>query len=168
MQYPSSPVNPFTSATYAENCTSPFLPFMNFISAANPTPLPSVACRLLNSLALLFALPLVCFQSLAASFSKTPGVGHASPLASHRSQVASATSLLFSTTSELPPPNHRFASPTSSNTYKSLFSQILSFHIHTNCRGVSPHFVLRSLLCALCAPSVISVLNSFLLLPIWP
>src|ERR1700758_871213 len=35
----------------------------------------SIACTLLNSLASLFATPLVCFQSFAASFPKTPGVG---------------------------------------------------------------------------------------------
>jgi hypothetical protein len=44
-----------------------------------PTPAltlgPSIACRLLKSLASLFATRALCFQQLAASFCKTPGVG---------------------------------------------------------------------------------------------
>src|SRR5260370_19217665 len=35
----------------------------------------SIACALLNSLASLFPLALVCFQSFADSFGKTPGGG---------------------------------------------------------------------------------------------
>jgi hypothetical protein len=44
-----------------------------------PTPTltlgPSIACRLLNSLASLFATPVLCFQQLAASLPKIPGGG---------------------------------------------------------------------------------------------
>src|ERR1700730_3570099 len=36
---------------------------------------PSISCRLLKSLASLFAIPVLCFQQLAASFHKIPGVG---------------------------------------------------------------------------------------------
>ena len=39
------------------------------------SPLLSSTCRLLRSLCPLFRTPVLCFQSLAASFCKTPGVG---------------------------------------------------------------------------------------------
>ena len=45
---------------------------------------------------------------------------------------------LFSFTYKLPSPYHRFSSSLFSWTYKSLFSQLLSFHINTNCRGWHP------------------------------
>jgi len=66
------------------------------------------------------------------------------------------SSLLFSRAYKPLPPHHRFASHAFSRTYKSLFSQILSFHINTNCPGVTPSE-------AFSVVSVFSVLNSLLL-----
>src|SRR5712672_3573113 len=66
---------------------------------------------------------------------------HGSPLPTdHSTRNPSAfCSPLFSRTYELPPPHHRFASHAFSSTYKSLFSQPLSFHIYTKPPGVAHH-----------------------------
>src|SRR6266849_9570503 len=57
-----------------------------------------IACALLNSLASLFAPALVCFQSFADSFAKTPGVGVSRTVPSDISSLflqASPTSVLL-------------------------------------------------------------------------
>src|SRR6267154_5366319 len=66
---------------------------------------------------------------------------HGSPLPTdHSTHNPSAfCSTLFSRTYELLPPRHRFASHAFSSTYKSLFSQPLSFHIYTKPPGVTHH-----------------------------
>src|SRR5882762_8334832 len=50
-------------------------------------PVLSMACALFFSLAALFCIPILCFQSLADSFCKNPGGGGISALASHESHV---------------------------------------------------------------------------------
>src|SRR5216684_2061730 len=48
--------------------------FLTLSSAPLPlSPFPPIACALLNSLAALFRLPVLCFQCFADSFRKTPG-----------------------------------------------------------------------------------------------
>src|SRR5258707_14754587 len=61
-----------------------FVCYLEQASAVAPAPqsvtlAPSIACRLLKSLASLFALPFLCFQQLAASLCKIPGVGYTPP-----------------------------------------------------------------------------------------
>jgi hypothetical protein len=105
---------------------------------------PSIACALLNSLASLFATPILCFQSFTDSFAK---IGVGVPCASSRHLFTPSVvhevelhfgSLVFSGAYKSPLPHYRSACLAFSNTYKSLFAQPLSFHIHTNCRGVAP------------------------------
>src|SRR5260370_17452442 len=60
----------------------------------------SGTCRLFGSLRPLFRTPAFCFQQLPASFSKTPGVGVPSRIAS----LESASSSLFSLVSASPQP----------------------------------------------------------------
>ena len=119
----------------------------------------SIACALLNSLAALFATPILCFQSLAASFAKYRGVGcpgtqtmasmwpylrfHESPLTKDQSLLFAPR--LFSRTYKSLLSHHRSACAAFSNTYRSLFAQTLSFHINTNRRGCHPHFFTSSL-----------------------
>ena len=105
----------------------------------------STACALLNSLVALFSTAVVCFQELADSFAKTPGVGvpraAPSPLAarSPRALLKTATpfrlACVFNNLQIPRSSHHRSACLAFSNTYKSLFAQPLSFHIHTKCRG---------------------------------
>ena len=143
----------------------------------------SSACRLLNSLASLFSTPFLYFQSLAASFRKTPGVwgtvflcgasafsAHARRGGSLRYHLQFLSRSLFSRTYELPPPRHRFASHAFSSTYKSLFSQLPCFQKHLRCPLVfsksiqNAHGVTRpnSGACSMVSvPSAFSVLNSF-------
>jgi hypothetical protein len=87
-----------------------------------------------------------------------PGWGYRADLlfTGHESRV---TGHVFSITYKSLPPTCRFASPAFSSTYKSLFSQILSFHIYTNCPGVTPPVACS----VVSVPSAFSVLNSLLL-----
>jgi len=55
-------------------------------------PVLSMACALFFSLAPLFCIPILCFQSLADSFCKTPGVWGLSPLLPFTSLVSRITS----------------------------------------------------------------------------
>src|SRR5882762_5172979 len=57
-------------------------------------PVLSMACALFFSLAPLFCIPILCFQSLADSFCKTPGYGGVSALAIHESPVTNHGSQL--------------------------------------------------------------------------
>src|SRR5437879_3304417 len=125
MKYPTGPINLFTSDTYEETRPSISCNSRLFIPTADLSALPSIACRLLNSLASLFATPLVCFQPLAASFSKMPGVGYPRQDLVHTVHALEFRSRVFSRSYELPPKTDRFASPAFSCTYKSLFSQLL-------------------------------------------
>ena len=75
MKYTSAPLTPFL-ATLPQDAPVGS-PRHSLVS--NSTPLlsicASIACALLNSLAALFSTAVVCFQSFADSFAKTPGVG---------------------------------------------------------------------------------------------
>src|SRR6266478_4533498 len=65
------------------------LAYRSYNSSLNPRPF-----NLLQPLCSLFAAPVLCFQQLAASFPKTPGVGlcaHASPLESTTCRLISAS-----------------------------------------------------------------------------
>jgi hypothetical protein len=86
------------------------------------TPFISLTCGLFISLCALFRTPILCFQSLADSFAKTPGVGTLAPL---NILCASAA-------------NSVFARPLFSYSYELLFPQVLSFDNHPNCPGVAP------------------------------
>jgi len=148
-----------------------------------PTLSASIVCRLLKSLASLFPTRFLYFQSLAASFRKTPGVwgtvflcgasAFSAPArcgASLRYHLQFLSRSLFSRTYELPPPHHRFASHAFSSTYKSLFSQLACFQKHLRCplvffksiriaHGVTPPNSEASSMVSV--PSAFSVLNSF-------
>jgi hypothetical protein len=75
MKYPPAPLTPFL-ASPLEDPVRPSLFYL--LTSRGPVALSacaSIACRLWNSLSTPFSTPLVCFQSLAASFCKTPGWG---------------------------------------------------------------------------------------------
>src|ERR1700739_2302682 len=75
MKYPPAPLTPFLAALCIRR-TMRILSEQRERKDLDPLTLStSIPCALLNSLASLFATPLVCFQSLAASFAKIPGVG---------------------------------------------------------------------------------------------
>jgi hypothetical protein len=144
MKYSPAPLTPFLAAL----CIRRRMPILNEQRERkdlDPLTLStSIACALLNSLAALFATPLICFQSLADSFAKIPGVGYPgrfcgtpavrhpanSLFTGHESRV---TSHDFSTTYKLPPPHHRFSSRAFSSTYELLFSQLACFQKHLRC-----------------------------------
>ena len=85
---------------------SPFRPSFSpplsmFSQPSNPCGQPrsvslavSWYCALLNSLAALFATPILCFQQLARSFAKTPGVGVPRNVGFHRPRVTGHQSRL--------------------------------------------------------------------------
>jgi|ERR1700719_2665740 len=125
----------------------------------------AIACSLLNSLACLFATPLLCFQSLAASFAKIGGMGvlcaflaaRLLPSALREGQLHFCSHLFSRTYKSLPapcPPTPLFifshlripwrASPFFSHRYKL-----------PGCHPLKAFSVLS-------VPSVVSVLNSFL------
>src|SRR5712692_541656 len=76
MKYPTSPLTPFLATLLCIRRRMHILSEqrepkdLDQLSAHTP-----IACALLNSLASLFPLALVCFQSFADSFCKTPGGG---------------------------------------------------------------------------------------------
>ena len=129
MKYSACPVNSFSSTTYVENRPSIFPSYANFVSPAAPTPLPSATCALLNSLAVLFSAPPLCFQSLAHSSTKTPGVGCASlPTGQDHDSESGVTS------HESRRINNLRTAPTAfSITYELLFLQPVCFHQHLRC-----------------------------------
>ena len=152
MKYPPAPLTPFLASPPRIRRRTHIPNEQREPKDHQPTLSASIACRLLNSLASLFSTPFLYFQSLAASFRKTPGVWgtvflcgasafsaparHGGSLRYHAQFLNRS---LFSRTYELPPPHHRFASHAFSSTYKSLFSQPLSFHIYTKPPGVTHH-----------------------------
>jgi len=148
MKYPPAPLTPFLASPPRIRRRTHILNEQRELKDHQPTLSDSIACRLLNSLASLFSTPFLYFQSLAASFRKTPGVwstvfgayAFSTPArrrGSLRYHLQFLSRSLFSRTYELPPPHHRFASHAFSSTYKSLFSQPLSFHIYTKPPGVT-------------------------------
>ena len=76
MKYPTSPLTP-SVATLPEH---PLRSCHSHSSISHPakalTCTTSIVCRLLKSLGSLFEPAVVCFQRLAASFRKTPGVAY--------------------------------------------------------------------------------------------
>ena len=152
MKYPPAPLTPFLASPMVMRRRTHIPNEQRELKDHQPTLSASIACRLLKSLASLFSIPYLYFQSVAASFRKTPGVWGAVFLCdtsafsaparrdgSLRYHLQFLSRPLFSRTYELPPPRHRFASHAFSSTYKSLFSQPLSFHIYTKPPGVTHH-----------------------------
>src|SRR5882762_2548903 len=152
MKYQPAPLTPFLASPPRIRRRTQILNEQRELKDHQLTLSASIACRLLKSLASLFAPRILCFQRLAASFRKTPGVGGTVFLCdtsafsaparrggSLRYHLQFLSRSLFSRTYELPPPHHRFASLAFSSTYKSLFSQLLSFHIYTKPPGVTHH-----------------------------
>ena len=75
MKYGVSPLTPFLTAL---SQISPHGYYRNSIITRTAQALSardSMPCALLNSLVALFSTAVVCFQELAHSFAKTPGVG---------------------------------------------------------------------------------------------
>ena len=152
MKYPPAPLTPFLASPPRNRRKTQFPNEQRELKDHQPTLSASIACRLLNSLASLFSTPFLYFQSLAASFRKTPGVWGTAFLCATSAFSAPArrdgslryhlqflSRSLFSRTYELPPPHHRFASHAFSSTYKSLFSQLACFQKHLRCPLVFPN-----------------------------
>lgn len=75
MKYSASPLTPFFAALPRNAPVSLRCHRLVTETGKPRSSISSIACTLLNSLAAFFATPLLCFQSLANSFAKTPGVG---------------------------------------------------------------------------------------------
>src|SRR5882757_2922962 len=123
MKYPPTPLTPFFASPPRIGRRTHIPNEQHELKDHQPTLSVSIACRLLNSLASLFSTPFLCFQSLAASFRKTPGVWGTVSLCDTSAVSAPArrggslryhlqflSRSLFSRTYELPLPHHRFAS----------------------------------------------------------
>src|SRR5882762_8372127 len=76
MKYPPAPLTPFLASPPRIRRRTHILNEQRELKDHQPTLLPSTACRLLKSLASLFAPRILCFQRLAASFAKIPGGGY--------------------------------------------------------------------------------------------
>jgi hypothetical protein len=75
MKYPSSPLAPFLAAV-PQNSLHCLLAHSRVSRTAQTlSARASMSCALLNTLVALFSTAVVCFQELARSFAKTPGVG---------------------------------------------------------------------------------------------
>jgi hypothetical protein len=176
MKYPPAPLTPFLASPPRIRRRTLIPNEQRELKDHQPTLSASIACRLLKSLASLFVPRILCFQRLAASFAKIPGVGYPRGFSSLFTRSAfrdgrlNFCSSLFSRIYELPPPPHRFASHTFSSTYKSLFSQLACFQKHLRCplvfsksiqiaHGVTPPNSEASSMVSV--PSAFSVLNSF-------
>src|SRR5882757_3528449 len=148
MKYPPAPLTPFLASPPRIGRRTHILNDQRELKDHQPTLSASIACRLLKSLASLFAPRILCFQRLAASFVKIPGVGI--PLGFSSLFTRSAVRdgwlnfclLVFSRTYESLFAAHRSASPVFSYSYKSLFPQLLLFHIYTKPPGVTHHYSL--------------------------
>ena len=80
MKYPTSPLTPFFAAL-PQNSLHRLLAHSRVSRTAQAlSDRVSMACALLNSLVALFLTPVVCFQELARSFAKTPGVVYYPPI----------------------------------------------------------------------------------------
>src|SRR6266404_8651662 len=75
MKYPPAPLTPFLASPPRIERRTHILNEQRELKDYQPTLSASIACRLLKSLASLFAPRILCFQRLAASFRKTPGGG---------------------------------------------------------------------------------------------
>jgi len=143
MKYPPAPLTPFLASPPRIGRRTHIPNEPRELKDHQPTLSASIACRLLKSLASLFAPRILCFQRLAASFAKIPGVGVPPRLSlvvypERRSRgELNFCSLVFSRTYESLFAAHRSASPAFSYSYKSLFPQLLSFHIYTKPPGVT-------------------------------
>src|ERR1700730_15441177 len=83
MKYPPAPLTP-SLATLPQNVRLGFsCPSLVSITSTVLSVCASIACALLNSLASLFATPVLYFQSFVDSFVKTPGGGGAAPISRH-------------------------------------------------------------------------------------
>ncbi len=148
MKYPPAPLTPFLASPPRIRRRTQILNDQRELKDYQPTLSASIACRLLNSLASLFSTPFLYFQSLAASFVKIPGVGVPRGFSSLftgsavREGQLNFCPLVFSRTYESLFAAHRSASPAFSYSYKSLFPQLLSFHIYTKPPGVTHHYSL--------------------------
>jgi hypothetical protein len=163
MKYSPAPLTP-SPATLPQNvplcsrCHSLVSIPLNVLSACT-----SIACALLNSLASLFATPLLCFQSFADSFAKTRGWWMGVPCAffsftpifegplvyPERSSRGATPFLLAFVFKNLQIPRCACRPRRSlfSVSCESLGGQALSFHIDTNCPGVT---LSKPSLCSLC------------------
>ena len=145
MKYPPAPLTPFLASPPRIRRRTHIPNEQRELKDHQPTLSASIACRLLNSLASLFAPRIFCFQRLAASFAKIPGGGVPLRLSlivypERRSRgELNFCPLLFSRTYKSLLPPHRSVCPAFSYSYKSLFPQLLSFHIYTKPPGVTHH-----------------------------
>src|SRR5882762_5999382 len=73
MKYPPAPLTPFLASPPRIRRRTHIPNEQRELKDHQPTLSASIACRLLKSLASLFALRILCFQRLAASFAKIPG-----------------------------------------------------------------------------------------------
>ena len=143
MKYPPAPLTPFLASPPRIRRRTHIPNEQRELNDHQPTLSASMGCRLLKSLASLFSPPFLYFQSLAASFARIPGGGGTPRLSwlFTRSAVRDGRlnfcSLVFSRTYESLFAAHRSASPAFSCSYKSLFPQLLSFHIYTKPPGVA-------------------------------
>ena len=143
MKYPPAPLTPFLASPPRIRRRTHIPNEQRELKDHQPTLSASIACRLLKSLASLFAPRILCFQRLAASFAKIPGGGVPPRLSlvvypERRSRgELNFCPLLFSRTYKSLLTPHRSACPAFSSTYKPLFSQPLSFHIYTKPPGVT-------------------------------
>src|SRR5882724_304405 len=143
MKYPPAPLTPFLASPLSIPRRTHIPNEQRELKDHQPTLSASIACRLLKSLASLFAPRILCFQRLAASFVRIPGGGGTPRLSwlfirsAVRDGRLNFCSLVFSRTYESLFAAHRSASPAFSYSYKSLFPQLLSFHIYTKPPGVT-------------------------------
>src|SRR6267154_2195113 len=75
MKYPPAPLTPFLASPPRIRRRTHIPNEQRELKDHQPTLSASIACRLLNSLASLFAPRILCFQRLAASFAKISGGG---------------------------------------------------------------------------------------------
>src|SRR5437899_10667340 len=118
MKYPPAPLTPFLAPPPRIRRRTHIPNEQRELKDHQPTLSASIACRLLKSLASLFSTPFLYFQSLAASFRKTPGVwgtvfpcgasAFSAPLRYHLQFLSRS---FFSRTYELPPPTPSICIP---------------------------------------------------------
>src|SRR5882724_4208875 len=146
MKYPPAPLTPFFASPPRIRRRTHILNEQRELKDHQLTLSASMGCRLLKSLASLFAPRILCFQRLAASFAKIPGGGVPPRLSlvvypERRSRgELNFCPLVFSRTYKSLFAAHRSASPAFSYSYKSLFPQLLSFQIYTKPPSVTHHY----------------------------
>jgi hypothetical protein len=104
MKYPPAPLTPFLAALLCIRRRMHTLNEQRELKGFDPLTLStSISCALLNSLASLFASPLVCYQSFAASFFKTPGWGYsATPPRSPRLAAVAGLCIIIAVVGSVP------------------------------------------------------------------